>query len=260
MSTSTTDIESLQKTEKDLLDNLETDPHLTQKQRQQLIEKINAITAMRINLYKSIKQSTAVYSDNLQQNQNTVIMQNAAMNIEETNLNETKKRLRAVRENNLQELRLVEINHYFSEKYADHAKAAKALIALFGGLIIIQFLYKSGIMPNPIYWALVILLTGYIAYEFWDTLLLMYRRNNMVYDQLDFAPLNPSSVPSTTTSSTSTSSDPWYKPATTCIGEACCTSDMVFDSTKNMCVTAATTSDPTTTTAKENFRSKWYAL
>lgn len=243
------DIQSLQKTEKDLLDNLETDPHLTPEQRQQLIEKINAISDMRLNLYKTIQKATGLYQSTLEQSQDTIIQQTAAVDMEEKALNETKRKLKLLSDRNLQDLRIVEINRYFSEKYKDHSQAALALIYLFIGLIIIHFLYKSGIMPNAVYWALVILLTGYIAYKFWNTLFLMYSRNNMNYDQLDFKPPDPSSIPSSTTDTNAASastSDPWYKAPTTCIGSACCTSDMVFDDSLNMCVVSASTSTPTT--------------
>lgn len=243
------DIQTLQKTEKELLDNLETDPHLSADQQQQLIEKINAISDMRLNLYKTLQKATGLYQTTLDQSQDTVIQQTAAVDMEETSLNEIKRKLKMVRDRNLQELRIVEINQYFSAKYKDHSQAALALIYLFSGLIVIHFLYKSGIMPNVVYWILVTLLTGYIAFKFWDTLFLMYGRNNMNYDQLDFAPPVPSSIASTTTSETAaaaSSSDPWYVAPTTCIGSACCTSNMVFDNSLNMCVVSSTTSTPST--------------
>lgn len=248
------DIQSLQKTEKELLDDLETNPNITPDVRQQLIDKINAISTMRMNLYKSLNQTTNLYESNLEQSQNILVQQNTAIDIEEKNLNENKKRLKALQDRNLQELRLVEINHYYGEKYSEHTKIAYGLILLFVGLIIINFLYKSGILPNPIYWALVILLTGYLAYRFWTTLFLAYRRNNMVYDQLDFAspPASSTTSSSSSSSSSGTTSDPWYKAPTSCVGSACCTSGMIFDASMNMCVVSA--SDSTTTTAVEGFK------
>lgn len=238
------DIQSLQKTEKDLLDTLETDLHLSDDQRNKLIDKINALADMRANLYKTIGQTTQLYQNNLAQSQGTIIQQTAAVDIEERALNETKRRLRAVKERNLQDLRIIENNRYFSDKYRDHAQAALALMILFIGLIAINFLYKSGIMPNPLYWALVIILTAYVAYSFWTSLFLMYRRNNMNYSEIDFVAPNPATIPASTTDSSSASggsSDPWWKPTAACVGSACCTSGMVFDSEKNMCVVSADT-------------------
>jgi len=201
------DIQSLQKTEKELLDNLETNTHLTPDIRQQLIDKINAITNMRINLYKTLKETTGLYQTNLEQSQNTLIQQTAAIDIEEKNLNDIKRRLKLLQERNLQELRVIEINQYYSDKYSDHSKIALAFIMLFIGLIIIHILYNGDILPKPVYWTLVIILTGYIAYKFWNTLFLMYRRNNMNYDQIDFSsPKISSTATATATTTTSSSS------------------------------------------------------
>ena len=247
------DIQSLQKTEKDLLDSLETDLHLTPDQHRKLIDKINALADMRVNLYKSIGQNTALYQNNLDQAQDTIIQQTAAIDIEERSLNETKRRLRAIHDRNLQDLRIIENNRYFSDKYRDHAQAAFAIMIYFIGLIIINFLYKSGIMPNAVYWALIIALTIYVAYNFWNSLFLMYKRNNMNYSQFDFVPPNPATIPASAVSDSGTgaanANDPWWKPTPTCVGGACCTSGMVFDSEKNMCVVSASSSSGLGTTA-----------
>lgn len=250
------DIQTLQKTEKDLLDSLETDMHLSPDQRQKLIDKINALADMRVAMYKTIGQTSQLYQSNLGQAQNTIIQQTAAIDIEERALNETKRRLHAIKDRNLQELRIIENNRYFSDKYRDHARAALALMIFFIGLIVINFLYKSGILPNAVYWALVILLSGYVAYNFWTSLFLMYRRNNMNYSEFDFVSPNPNTIPASSTSGDSStgnnSSDPWWKPTATCVGSGCCTSGMIFDSEKNMCVVSADTtqtslgSSPTT--------------
>ena len=48
------DIQSLQKMEQDLFSSLETNTNLTPQQQQKIIEKMNQITNMRINLYKTL--------------------------------------------------------------------------------------------------------------------------------------------------------------------------------------------------------------
>jgi hypothetical protein len=253
MTTTTTDvqdIQTLQKTEKDLLDSLETDVHLTPEQRQKLIDKINALADMRVSMYKTIGQTAQLYQSNVGQAQNTIIQQTAAVDIEERALNETKRRLHAIKDRNLQDLRIIENNRYFSDKYRDHAQAALALMIFFIGLIVINFFYKSGILPNAAYWALVIILSGYVAYNFWTSLFLMYRRNNMNYSEFDFVDPNPNTIPASSTSGDSSSSgtnanDPWWKPTSACVGSSCCTSGMIFDSEKNMCVVSADTAATT---------------
>ena len=48
------DIQNLQQLEKDVFSNLETNTTLTSSQQQKLISKINDLSNMRINLYKTI--------------------------------------------------------------------------------------------------------------------------------------------------------------------------------------------------------------
>lgn len=237
-----TDIQSLQKTEKELLDNLELNPNLSEDIKKQIIDKINALSNMRMDLFDTLNNVNSLYNSNAKKSEDILFQQSEAIDIEEKNLNEFKRRLKTLQDKQLQELRITEINKYFSSKYADHANIVMALIYLFIGLIIINFLYKSEIMPVPIYWALVIILTAFIAYKFWYTLLLSYIRNNMNYDNLDFTP--PSST-TTSTNTTTSSNDPWYKPTTACIGSQCCTSGMVFDTSLNLCVVNASSSSDT---------------
>ena len=47
------DIQSLQTMEQQLFNSLETNPNLTTSQQQQIVEKMNQISNMRINLYKT---------------------------------------------------------------------------------------------------------------------------------------------------------------------------------------------------------------
>lgn len=245
-------IQSLQQTEKEILDSLEAGKEMTPELRQQIIDKVNALSDMRINLYKVIGSSVGMYQNNLNKSNNLLIQQTGVIDNEEKNLNEYKKKLRMVTDKNMNELRLIEINNYYSEKYSDHANIAIALIMLLSGLIVIHFLYHSGILPDSIYWALVFILTSYLAYRFWNVLLSAYRRNNMNYNQFDFTPPSASTSATVSTNVAGTTSDPWFKLPETCVGQACCTSGMIFDDTQNLCIvqsagsTNITTSIPST--------------
>ena len=48
------DIQSLQNLEQEMFSNLEENTSLTPDQQQQIIEKINQISQMRVNLYKTL--------------------------------------------------------------------------------------------------------------------------------------------------------------------------------------------------------------
>lgn len=236
------DIFSLQKIEKEMLDNLENNSNMSEEEKKQIIDKINAIFNMRLDLYKSIGKSAELYKVNFNQTNNTLLQQTSAIDIEEKQLNEMKKNLKKMKDRNFQELRMIEINNYYSSRYSDHINALKILIKFFLALIVNQMAYNYGILPNVIYWAIVIILSSLFAYNFWITLLTMYKRNNMDYSQFDFAPIiSDNSTSTSTESSTSLDSNPWFKLPTTCIGQACCTSGMVFDASMNICVVSSNT-------------------
>lgn len=238
------DIISLQKIEKEMLDNLENNSSMSDADKKQLIDKINSIFNMRIDLYKSIGKSAELYKINFNQTNNTLLQQTSAVDIEEKRLNETKYNLKKLRDQNFQKLRLIEINNYYSSRYNDHINALKILVKFILLLIVNQLVYNTGLLPSFLYWAIVVIISAIFAYNFWFTLLTMYKRNNMDYSQFDFTPISTSSTTSNTSTTDSSSTlNPWYKLPIPCVGQSCCTSGMIFDSSMNICVVSSSNTD-----------------
>jgi hypothetical protein len=232
------DIQSLQTTEKEMFDNLETNTALTPEQKTQIIDKINAISDMRIQLYKSMNQYRKGIQNNTNTLNHTLSDQIIAIDATENALNQAKKRIKNITNQKINQMRMIQINEYYGEKYVEHNKIIKLFIVLFVYLILIAFLLKRGFIGYRIFMVLLFLMTIPIAYYFWTILLPMYRRNNMNYQEFDWN-FDPSSVMDSSGSSTSSSSnDPWMKmtlPAT-CIGSNCCASGLVYDSSMDLCV------------------------
>ena len=122
------DIQSLQQTEQQLFNSLETNPNLSKDQQQKIVEKMNQISNMRINLYKTLSGINAFYKSALTSSVGTLQQQVIAVGIVEDELNRSKKRLEILQEERNNKIRLVEINDYYSDTYAEHSQLMKIII------------------------------------------------------------------------------------------------------------------------------------
>ena len=107
------DIQSLQTIEQQLFSSLEENTGLTSEQQQKLVEKINDISKMRINLYKTLNGVNNFFQNALANSKGTLVGQTSAIDIVEKELNSSKKRLQALEEEKNNKIRLVEINNYY---------------------------------------------------------------------------------------------------------------------------------------------------
>ena len=78
------DIQTLQTMEQQLFSNLENNPNLTTQQQQQLVEKMNQLSNMRINLYQTLSGVNSYYQNALSSSQGTLKEQTTALKFKET--------------------------------------------------------------------------------------------------------------------------------------------------------------------------------
>ena len=148
------DIQSLQTMEQQLFNSLETNPNLTTSQQQQIVEKMNQISNMRINLYKTLSQVNNFFHNSLSSSQGTLQEQTAAIGIVENELNKSKRRLQILEQEKNNKIRLVEINNYYGDKYSEHSIFMKTIIFTLLPIIILAILNSKGFLPNMIYYIL----------------------------------------------------------------------------------------------------------
>jgi len=231
------DIQSLQKMEQDLFSSLETNTNLTTQQKQKIIEKMNQITNMRINLYKTLSGVNSFYGTALKSSAGTLKEQTAAIGIVESELNKSKKRLQLLEAEKNNKIRLVEINDYYSDKYAEHSQFMKIIIFTLVPVIILAFLNNKGILPTTIYNILIVIISFIGAYYMWRRYYSLITRDNMNYQEYDFY-FDPTTAPK----GNSNGDDPWLsmKMPGTCVGEYCCSDGQTWDSNLNQCVGTST--------------------
>lgn len=232
------DIQSLQKIEQEFFNNLETDTSLTSEQQQQIIEKMNKLANMRIKLYQTLSGVNNFYDSALKASTGTLKQQASAIGIVESELNKSKKRLQILEAEKNNKIRLVEINNYYGDKYAEHSQLMKVIIFTLVPIIILTFLNNKGILPSIIFNILIAIIAAIGAYYMWSIYASIIMRDNMNYQEYDFF-FNPNTAPK---GSTSDRGDPWLSlnvPGS-CIGEYCCSTGQTWDSELNQCIGAST--------------------
>ena len=230
------DIQSLQQMEQQLFSSLESNPNLTTAQQQEIIKKMNQLSNMRVNLYKTLSGVNNYFENALTSSIGSLKEQVIAIDIIESELNRSKKRLELLEEEKNNKIRLVEINSYFGDKYAEHSELMKIILFTLIPVIILALLNNKGILPNTIYYILLIIISLIGAYFFWRRFASIIMRDNMNYQAYNWY-FNPKSTDSSSTDSTS-SSDPWDNGLdwTTCIGDACCSPGLTYDANANQCI------------------------
>lgn len=229
-------ISQLQTQEKHLYDSLDN-VKLSPEEKKQIIIKINELSQMRLNMYSTIKDMYSFYNNNVSSSATALDQSVTAINILEDELNQAKRRMNLLEDEKFNKMRLVEINTYYGKRYSAHSTLMKTIIIMCIPLIILAVLANKGILPPKVYVFLsgIILIIGLVIIGL--QLIDMSNRSNMNWDEYNwyFDQTNAPTEEISTTSSSS-SNNPWATPTVTCIGSACCYEGSTYDSVQNICV------------------------
>lgn len=261
-SSTTANIQNLQTIETQLLQNLEMDlaqGNLTENEINSAIEQINSIASMRMNLYDSLGNYNEFYETNLKMANDTLYQQTQVLDILESKLNDNRKKIIALAENKNNNIRLAEINSYYSEKYKAQARFMKIVILLILPVLISAILLKRGLIPYVVF-KIISVIVGVISFFFLVNQLYFFStRNNMVYQQtnMKFNTKNTGSTSFGDASGNNDSSgnDPWFvnnnssssSNSNVCEGSNCCSTGMTYNTELNQCVESFQTLHPQST-------------
>ena len=231
-----TDIDELQKIEKDLLTNLVTNPNLSADEKKTIYGKINGITDMRINLYKTLSDASGLYKDILTGSKEKLELQTEAIGIMEHELDNTKKRIDALNADKNNKMRLVEVNEYYGSQYLEQIEMMKIIIFTLVPIIILSILKKKMFLfflPDTIFYILLILIFIIGGVFFVLKLGDYITRDDMNYQEFEWG-FNKSKAPKSTNA---VAADPWSVPSLgLCIDEKCCSEGTKYDTTKHQCI------------------------
>jgi len=233
------DIAELQNLERTYFNNLQTSvatKTLSDSEKDDLIDKINEISQIRVNLYKSLGQAYNFYQNNISSTHDTMREQAIAIDIVEQELNDAKYRVKNMEDEKYNKLRLIEINNYYSDSYNSHSSIMKTIIYTFVCILIITILRNRGFLTVNIFNILFVVVVIIAVIYLFTQLLYIYNKDNMVYDEYDWY-FNKNNAPDINTNVIA--KDPWEsRLGSMCIGQACCDAGYVYDSTPsvNKCV------------------------
>lgn len=239
-------IQSLQNSEQDLFTELErniANNTLTPDLQKKLTSQISKLTEMRANLYSFLNNNSQHTVNNLTSTNNLYGQQGQTVIIVENELNETKRRLQELNDIKSNNLRMVEINKYYGDKYQDQTYFMMFVVFICIILIVLKFLNNRNILSQGIYIILLIIVlsVGFIIL-FWK-IVYLYAHDNFDYSKYRWT-FNTANAPTVDTSNPD-GQNPWKIPdipdPSICsnVGNYC-GAGTTYDSQQNMCVTLNT--------------------
>ena len=248
-------IKDLQELEKTLYAQLENSASSSNppslEQQEKAIQRINELSKMRATLFGNLQDSYSMNQYQVAQTRNNLVDELTNVKIIEGELNNSKKQMNALKKEKINNLRMVEINTYFGKRYEAHANIMKIIIFACIPIIIITVLNKKNIISENITNALVAIIIVIFIITMWYKITDILFRDNMDFDQIKF-PFNPKNVDLDNSDSSNIVNlpDP-LDMGIECVGDSCCSDNMVYDSDNNVCVFKKT--DTSSDSNTENF-------
>ena len=208
-------ISMIQSLESEIYDKLlknDTAQTMSEEDIDKLTNELGNLSIIKINLYDSIKDMYDSSVTTMSSSQENVQEQLSAIKIVEQELQSSAKRLNELNDNNINKMRMIEINRYNEEKYNDHAGFIKYLILFIIILLFIYILHRRLLINDSIYKILlfIVILIGFIILGRYYYKMMF--RSNMEYQEYVF----PYAATVGSTSTDTSTSNPWENPTQTC--------------------------------------------
>lgn len=226
-------IEKLSNVEQQLIEQISNtkDP----KEQARLSNNLVLIQDTRTNLMNALSSINAYYSQNLMGSSHTLEQQTNAVAIMDKEMQQAKKRLAYINEQKENKLRVVEINQYYSASYAEWTYLVKILIiTIIAFAIVINITTYFPGLPYVVYSMLMFIISITSLYYIFITIVSIYSRDNMVYDEYNWN-FNINSAPKM---GTDVSFENAFKLPSmmTCVGENCCQDGTLWNNDIGKCV------------------------
>jgi hypothetical protein len=236
-----TNIQNLQSLEQNLFNSLATgvsNGTLKSNDKDSIIKQINQLSQMRSNLYTFLNNNSVNTVQHLAASNNLLSQQAQTVIIVENELNHAKNQLLGMQKEKYNKLRMVQINTYYGDRYADHSSMMKSIVIICAVIILITILFNKGFLPSQLYYLMLIIIIVVSVVVLWYKYVMLISHDRMNYDEYDWG-FNPDTAPKYNTDNPS-GTNPWASDSTsessTCVGSTCCDSGMTYDYTNNICV------------------------
>lgn len=243
-----TDIQNLQSVEQNLFNTLASktsNGSLSTIDMSSMISQINNLSNMRSNLYSFINNNSVNSVENLAASNNLLSQQAKTVIIVETELNDAKSQLLRMQKDKYNKLRMVQINTYYGDRYADHSSMMKSIVIICAVIILITILMNKGILSSNWYYFMLVVIVVVSVVILWYKYVMLISHDRMNYDEYDWG-FNPDKAPKYDITGGSIVKNPWVnssmESSTTCVGSSCCNEGMVYDASLNLCVLPSSSS------------------
>ena len=123
-----------------------------------IITQINQLSQMRSNLYTFLNNNSLNSVQQLAASNNLLSQQAQTVIIVENELNDSKNQLLKMQKDKYHKLRMVEINTYYGDKYADHSSMMKSIVIICAVIILITIIFNKGFIPEGLYYIMLIII------------------------------------------------------------------------------------------------------
>lgn len=179
-------IKELQEIEKYMFQNLQQLSGEGSNTQQEIIDKINELSNMRISLFNRLKNDYSGSQGELDSSRRQLADQVTMVGVMENELTRLKRNIKTLENEKNNKIRMVEVGNYESDRYLSHIGvmriiAYSSIIILIASVLLQNGLISSGITTIIIIGTLVITLIM-LLYKGYD----MYMRNSFDYNKYDF--------------------------------------------------------------------------
>ncbi len=234
-------IQNIQTIERDLyklLDDLSVVEPDSEMQKR-IINQIESLSEIRINMLKDL---TSMYNNlhvNITDSKVNLDDQQKVTDIIHNELKNAKEKLNILRNEKNNKMRMTNINVYHGKKYNAHANVMKILLISCILILILTFVNKRELLPQNIVAILIGIIIFYGGLRITLLIIDISRRDNMNYDKYkwNFSPgdVNIPEGKEDIEYSEDTEQNNINSFDNDCIGEKCCSDDMMYDSVTKKC-------------------------
>jgi hypothetical protein len=232
-------ISNLQTAEKDLYVRLERLSSTNTKDvvaQNDIVKKINDLSATRIELFKSLAFNYRSVKQSTTNSKYDVIDQITVLKMVEDQLNKSKQYINSIETSNMNQMRMVEINSYYSKRYSHHTSLIKILIIVSVLVLMVILLKKYDIISQDVSNIIISIILFISLVVFVVKGYDLMKRNDMNYDEYDVLS-KPKSIEDSSSGKTGkTGMNNSINMSLGCVNGNCCSSAMIYDSDKNKCI------------------------
>ena len=182
--------------------------------------------------------------------QDTISQQTSAIEIVENELNQSKRRLEVIEQENKNKIRLVEINTYYGDQYADYAHIMKLIVYFSIPILILTILANKSILSSSVYRILVAIIVAIGIIYIGKQIMMIFSRDTMNYSQFDWH-TQRSKLPAIDTNNPD-GDNPWETSTFVCSAGECCPANFSYSSVENKCVLSELLNESTTTSTQSS--------